>query len=42
MTNMRGELTDLHKDINELSNGVTRIETVLERQRQGITAPDAP
>lgn len=49
MTNLRGELTavhneltDLRKDINELSIRVTRIETILEQQRQGTTAPNTP
>ena len=42
MTGVRNELTDLRKDINELSNRVTRIETILEQQRQGTTAPDTP
>ena len=42
MSNMRGELADMRKDINELSNRATRIETILERQRQGTMAPDTP
>ena len=32
----------MRKDINELSNRVTRIETILEQQRQGTAAPDTP
>ena len=42
MSNMRRELTDPRKDINELSHRVTRIETILEQQRRGATAPDTP
>ena len=40
MTNTRRGSTDLRKDINELSNRVTRIETILKQQRQGTTVPD--
>lgn len=42
MTNMRRELTDLRKDISDLANRVTRIETILEQQDRGTTAPDTP
>ena len=42
MTAVRSELTDLRKDINDLSNRVTHIETILEQQRRGTTAPATP
>ena len=42
MSNMRGELADMRKDINGLSNRITRIETILEQLHRGTTAPDTP
>ena len=43
MSEIRGELTGLRKDISDLSNRVTRIETILEQQRPRIMmAPDTP
>ena len=38
----RSEMIDLRKDINDLSNRVTRIETILEQLHRGTTAPDTP
>ena len=42
MGGLREEMIDMRKDINDLSNRVTRIETILEQLRQGTTAPDTP
>ena len=41
-TENRSEMNDLRKEISELSNRVTRIETILEQLHQGTTAPDTP
>ena len=32
----------MRKDINGLSNRITRIETILEQLHRGTTAPDTP
>lgn len=42
ITALRGAMTNLRKDISDLSNRVTRVETILEQQRQGTMAPDTP
>ena len=39
---VRKELLALRKDIGDLDNQATRIETILEQQRQGTMAPDTP
>ena len=39
---VRKELLALRKDIGDLDNQATRIETILEQQRRGTTAPGAP
>ena len=39
---IRNEMTNLRKGISDLSNRVTRIETILEQQRRGTMAPDTP
>ncbi len=36
------ELLALRKDIGDLDSQAARIETILEQQRRGKTAPDAP
>ena len=40
--NLRQEMINMRKDISDLTNRVTRIETILEQQRPGTTPPDTP